>query len=118
MTKIFKHLKPYIKSAVAENAKVGLPVQRPLFMHYDDDPETYEIKFQYLFGRDILVAPIYNKEQVIQKLYLPQDEWVHVWTGETFTGGWVEVDAPIGQPAVFYRKASADVELLSKIGEF
>ena len=117
MTKIFKHLKPYIKAAVAENAKVGMPVQRPLFMHYDDDAEAYEIQFQYLFGRDIMVAPVYNQGQTVQKLYLPKDEWVHVWTGETFTGGWIEVAAPIGQPAVFYRKAAEQVELLSKIGE-
>jgi alpha-glucosidase len=117
MTKIFKHLKPYIKAAVAENAKVGLPVQRPLFMHYEDDAESYEIKFQYLFGRDLLVAPVYNEGQTVQKLYLPQDEWVHVWTGETFTGGWIEIDAPIGKPAVFYRKASEQVEMLSKISE-
>jgi alpha-glucosidase len=117
MTKIYKHLKPYIKAAVAENSKVGMPVQRPLFMHYEDDAETYEIKFQYLFGRDLLVAPIYNKGQTVQKLYLPKDEWVHVWTGETFTGGWIEIDAPIGKPAVFYRKASTQVELLSKISD-
>lgn len=117
MTKIFKHLKPYIKAAVAENAKVGMPVQRPLFMHYDDDPETYEIKFQYLFGRDLMVAPVYNEGQTIQKLYLPADEWVHVWTGKTFTGGWIEIDTPIGKPAVFYRKASKQINLLSKIGE-
>jgi alpha-glucosidase len=117
MTKIFKHLKPYIKAAVAENSKVGLPVQRPLFMHYEDDAESYEIKFQYLFGRDLLVAPVYNEGQTVQKLYLPQDAWVHVWTGETFTGGWIEIDAPIGKPAVFYRKASEQVEMLSKIGE-
>jgi len=117
MTKIFKHLKPYIKAAVAENAKVGLPVQRPLFMHYDNDPETYDIKYQYLFGRDLIVAPIYNEGQTIQKLYLPEDEWIHVWTGKTFTGGWIEIEAPIGKPAVFYRKAAEQVDLLSKIGE-
>lgn len=117
MTKIFKHLKPYIKAAVTENAKVGLPVQRPLFMHYEDDTETYEIKFQYLFGRDLMVAPVYNEGQTVQKLYLPKDEWVHVWSGEIFQGGWVEVEAPIGKPAVFYRKASEQIELLSKIRE-
>lgn len=117
MTKIYAHLKPYIKTAVAENAQVGLPVQRPLFMHYEDDAEAYDIKFQYLFGRDLLVAPVYNQGETVKKVYLPEDEWVHVWTGETFTGGWIEVDAPIGKPAVFYRKASDQVELLSKISE-
>ncbi len=117
MTKIYKHLKPYIKSAVAENAKLGIPVQRPLFMHYDDDPETYKIKFQYLFGRDLLVAPVYNKGQINQKVYLPKDQWLHVWSGEEYQGGWIDIEAPIGQPAVFYRKSSNQVELLSKICE-
>ncbi|WP_375748613.1 alpha-glucosidase [Vibrio sp. HN007] len=117
MTKIFKHLKPYIKAAVKENSEVGIPVQRPLFMHYENDQEAYEIKFQYLFGRDILVAPVYNQGEVVKKLYLPEDEWVHIWTGETFTGGWVEVDAPIGQPAVFYRKQSENAELIKEISK-
>ncbi|MGJ7095441.1 alpha-glucosidase [Vibrio hannami] len=117
MTKIFKHLKPYIKAAVKENSEVGMPVQRPLFMHYENDQEAYEIKFQYLFGRDILVAPVYNQGEVVKKLYLPEDEWVHVWTGETFTGGWIEIDAPIGQPAVFYRKQSDNAEFISQISK-
>lgn len=46
MTKIYKHLKPYIKAAVAENAKLGRPVQHPLFMLYEDEPQTFEIQFQ------------------------------------------------------------------------
>lgn len=117
MTKIYKHLKPYIKQAITENATKGIPVQRPLFMHYDDE-EAYEIKYQYLFGRDILVAPIYNQGQTKQSLYLPNDEWVHVWTGENYTGGWVTVDTPIGKPAVFYRQQSDNVMLLSTISQY
>lgn len=115
MTKIFKHLKPYIKAASKENAEKGMPIQRPLFMHYEQDSEAYEIKFQYLFGRDLLVAPIYNQGEEVKEVYLPEDEWVHVWTGEVYNGGWIYVDAPIGKPAVFYRKASKDSELLSQI---
>jgi alpha-glucosidase len=118
MTKIFKHLKPYIKAAVAENAQVGLPVQRPLFMHYEQDNQAYDIKFQYLFGRDLLVAPVYNQGETTKSVYLPEDEWVHVWTGETFTGGWIDIEAPIGQPAVFYRKAADNAVLLSEIKGF
>jgi alpha-glucosidase len=115
MTKIYKHLKPYIKAAVTENAQAGLPVQRPLFMHYEDDAESYDIKFQYLFGRDLLVAPVYNQGETVKKVYLPQDKWVHVWSGEKFTGGWIKVDAPIGQPAVFYREEATNIALLSSI---
>ena len=46
-----------------------------------------------------------------RRVYLPAGRWVHLWTGEVFgdidMGGWVEVDAPVGEPAVFYAEASA-----------
>ncbi|UJF18435.1 alpha-glucosidase [Vibrio sp. SS-MA-C1-2] len=115
MSKMYKHLKPYIKAAVEENAAKGIPVQRPLFMHYEQDSEAYDIKFEYLFGRDLLVAPVYNQGEVEKAVYLPDDEWVHVWTGDTYTGGHITVDAPIGQPAVFYRKDSEHVELFKAL---
>lgn len=115
MTKVYKHLKPYIKDAVALNALKGTPVQRPLFMHYENDSEAYDIQFQYLFGRDLLVAPIYNKGETVKHLYLPDDQWIHIWTGEELTGGWHDIDAPIGQPAVFYRKQSKEAELFAAI---
>ncbi|MDA9557592.1 alpha-glucosidase [Vibrio sp.] len=118
MTKIFKHLKPYIKDACTVAAEKGIPVQRPLFMHYENDAESYDIKYQYLFGRDLLVAPVYNQGETKKKVYLPQDNWVHVWTGDVFNGGWIEVDAPIGQPAVFYRQDADNVELLSNIKNY
>ncbi|OKL45830.1 alpha-glucosidase [Pseudovibrio exalbescens] len=117
MTRVFTHLKPYIKALSKENAETGMPAQRPLFMHFEDDAEAYEVLYEYLFGRDLLVAPVYEQGATTRKLYLPADEWVHVWSGETYTGGWVEVNAPIGQPPVFYRKNSADAALLSKIAE-
>ncbi|KEY58598.1 alpha-xylosidase [Serratia sp. DD3] len=118
MTKIYKHLMPYIKAAVEENATKGMPVQRPLFMHYDQDSEAYQIQYQYLFGRDLMVAPVYNQGETVKEIYLPEDEWVHIWTGETFTGGWIKVDAPIGQPPVFFRKQAQDAELLAAIKQF
>lgn len=61
MTTIFTTLKPYIKQAVAQNARTGLPVMRPLFLHYEDEPRAYTLKYQYLFGRDLLVAPVYEE---------------------------------------------------------
>ncbi|MGR5361443.1 alpha-glucosidase [Vibrio mediterranei] len=115
MTKIFVHLKPYIKDAVALNAREGMPVQRPLFMHYESDDESYDIKYQYLFGRDILVAPVYNQGETVKRVYLPKDKWIHAWTGEVFDGGWIDVEAPIGKPAVFYREASSYRTLLDGI---
>ncbi|MFP2469436.1 alpha-glucosidase [Pseudescherichia vulneris] len=107
MTTVFTTLKPYIKQAVAQNARSGLPVMRPLFLHYENDAHTYDLKYQYLFGRDLLVAPVYEQGRSDWTLYLPQDAWINAWTGECHSGGEnVTVAAPLGQPPVFYRANS------------
>ncbi len=55
-----------------------------------------------------IIAPVTDEGADTVKVYLPSGEWVHVWIGETYTGGqYVTVAAPLGQPAVFYIKGSA-----------
>ncbi|HCR6367534.1 TPA: sulfoquinovosidase [Shigella flexneri] len=115
MTTVFTTLKPYLKEAVALNAKSGLPVMRPLFLHYEDDAHTYSLKYQYLLGRDILVAPVHEEGRSDWTLYLPEDNWVHAWTGEAFRGGEVTVNAPIGKPPVFYRADSEWAALFASL---
>ncbi len=61
MTTVFTTLKPYLKQAVAQNAATGLPVMRPLFLHYENDAATYTLKYQYLLGQDLLVAPVHEQ---------------------------------------------------------
>lgn len=107
MSQVFVALKPYIKQQVALNSTRGIPVMRPLFLHYEDDAQTYDLKYQYLFGRDLLVAPVHQEGRSDWSLYLPQDSWVNLWTGEPHAGGAeVTVAAPLGKPPVFYRAAS------------
>lgn len=107
MTEIYVHLAPYLKSLSAEAAERGLPVQRPLFLHHEDDAATYAIQDAYLYGQDMLVAPVWQAGQGERTLYLPKGEtWVHVWSGATFEGGEATVAASLGQPAVFYRAVS------------
>lgn len=115
MTRVFTTLKPYIKAAVAQNAKTGLPVMRPLFLHYEDDARAYTLKYQYLFGRDLLVAPVHEEGRTDWTLYLPQDTWVNAWTGETCQGGDVTVEAPLGKTPVFYRQQSEWADLFSTL---
>lgn len=106
--KLHQALKPYIKAAVKENAENGLAVIRPLFFHYDEK-KAYEEAYEFLFGRDILVAPVLKQGAKTRDVYLPEDEWVHLWSGKEYRGGNVTVDAPIGQPPVFIRKSAQDV---------
>lgn len=115
MTTVFTTLKPYIKDAVAQNATTGLPVMRPLFLHYEEDERTYDLKYQYLFGRDLLVAPVYEQGRSDWTLYLPQDRWIHAWTGDEYAAGDVVVAAPLGQPPVFYRAGSEWAALFASL---
>lgn len=115
LTHIYTMLKPYTKALVTENSRTGLPVQRPLFLHYEQDAPSYDVQYEYLFGRDMLIAPVYLAEQTQWQVYLPEDQWIHLWTGEEYTGGTVTVDAPVGYTPAFYRKGSAYEEIFRAI---
>ena len=117
LTTIYTMLAPYTKQLVKENAETGTPVQRALFLHYEDDPKAYEVQTEYLYGRDLLVAPVYLGEQTTREVYLPKDHWVHLWTGEEFEGGTVTVDAPLGHTPVFYRKGCDMEDLFREVGQ-
>ncbi len=106
----------YLKELVNENAKNGTPVMRPLFYHYDE-PKAYTETLEYLLGRDVLVAPVIDKGATTKQVYLPEDEWVHLYSGQEFDGGMVIVDAPIGQPPVFIRKGSDRFDELMSVGK-
>lgn len=114
MSRVYTTLAPYIKAAVKENTERGIPVQRPLFMHYEADEKAYGIQYEYLFGRDLLVAPVYEEGKTTWTAYLPEDQWVHLWSGKEYKGGEVEVEAPLGFPPVFYRKNSSYVGLFEQ----
>ena len=105
MTRIYVHLGKYLKSLSREASTCGLPVQRPLFLHFEHDPKTYAIQDAYLYGSELLVAPVWHAAQEERLVYLPEGaDWVHVWSGEEFAGGEeVTVASPIGHPPVFYR---------------
>lgn len=115
MSKVYTSLKPYIKECVKENAKAGTPVMRPLFMHYDEDSRLKDMKYEFLLGRDLLVAPVIKPSKKRWKVYLPKDKWVHLWTGKEYEGGDVSVNAPLGYPPVFYRRETSYKELFHKI---
>jgi alpha-glucosidase/alpha-D-xyloside xylohydrolase len=80
-------LMPYIYSAVKETTETGLPVIRALWLHYPDDPTAVARGDQYLFGRDILVAPVVEKGATSRALYLPHGTWYDFWTNTKHDGG-------------------------------
>ena len=110
-TKWHVALRSYLKEAVQQEAEHGIPVMLPLFYHYDEEA-AYTEDTEYLLGRDILVAPVYEEGKNMRTCYLPQDEWVHLFTGKTYSGGSYEVEAQIGCPPVFIRRDSPWAEEL------
>lgn len=111
---IHKALKPYIKAAVQKNAQSGTGVVRPLFFYYDEE-KAYTESYEFLLGRDILVAPVIKAKANTRDVYLPDDEWIHLWTGQEYKGGNITVFAPVGEIPVFIRKDSPFRDELIKL---
>ena len=82
--------------------------------HYDED-RAYKESYEFMLGRDILVAPVVRDNSQNRVLYLPNDEWVHIWSGKEYKGGKHTVYSPVGQPPVFVRKSSEKFDELMNI---
>ena len=114
--RIHQALAPYLRQLIAQNSKASVPVQRPLFYHFPDDPTAYGLQDEYLLGEDLLVAPVYKRGAKRRKLYLPKGEWVHLFSGDRYAGGRnVTVSAPLGTPPVFFRVGSQHTALFEAI---
>lgn len=105
MVNIHTQLKPYLKECVLQAECEGLPVMRPLFYHYDE-PEAYTESYEYLLGRDLLIAPVLTEGAVVRECYLPRDTWIYLPKGKICDGGRITVPAKPGYPPVFLRAAS------------
>ncbi|AUX70871.1 alpha-glucosidase [Porphyrobacter sp. HT-58-2] len=114
-SRVHESLAPYVRHLVAEARDAGLPAQRALFLHYPQDRETFTIQDQFLYGADLMVAPVIEAGAVMRKVYLPEGAWRHVWSGQDFASGWHNVPAPIGEPPVFYRPDSAFADLFAGV---
>jgi alpha-glucosidase/alpha-D-xyloside xylohydrolase len=87
-------LLPYLYSLVREAHLTGLPIIRALWLHYPDDPAAVSRGDEYLWGRDLLVAPVTDKGATSRRLYLPRGRWFDFWTEEPTDGG-REVDRAV-----------------------
>jgi alpha-glucosidase len=80
-------LLPYIYNAMEQASETGLPALRPLFLDFPDDENITGMDDEFLFGDDLLVAPILYEGVVEREVYLPKGDWFDYWTGRQFTGG-------------------------------
>ena len=102
-------LKPYITEQMQAAHEKGTPVMRPLFYDFPKDTVCWECEDEYLFGPDILVAPVLYAKISERQVYLPAGEtWVEYWSGRQFDGGQtITVPTPIEQIPLFLRNGKA-----------
>lgn len=119
-SQIHAQLKPYLIKCIEGYSKSGLPIVRHPYLNYENDKILHSkkprsLQYEYLLGSDLLIAPVYKKGALNRDLYLPQDDWVHLWSGKSFKGGWIRVSAPLGEPPVFYRQNSEFRQLFENL---
>ena len=117
-SRVHAALAPYVRHLCDEAVAHGWPAQRALFLHYPDDPGCRALQDQYLYGADLLVAPVIIEGATTREVVLPgSSPWRSVWTGEYHPAGTHKVAAPIGRPPVFYRPESRFAELFVSLPE-
>jgi alpha-glucosidase/alpha-D-xyloside xylohydrolase len=80
-------LLPYNYTLAWQARDSGMPMMRPLWLHYPQDETASGIGTEYLWGRDLLIAPVISKGSRTRDVYLPEGLWYDWWTGEPYEGG-------------------------------
>ncbi|GAB3168112.1 glycoside hydrolase family 31 protein [Myceligenerans halotolerans] len=98
-------LRPYTRRLMEEAHLDGQPVMRGMFHEFPADPTCWDLSDQYMYGPDLLVAPVVQPHATSRTVYLPAGAWwTDLHTGEKTEGGqWVEVAADIAVIPVFAR---------------
>jgi alpha-D-xyloside xylohydrolase len=86
-------LMPYIYAQAKDSSERGLPMVRALFIEYPGDPGAWQVEDEYLFGADILVAPLLEAQTSGRDVYLPQGQWIDYQTGKVYPAGWHRIEA-------------------------
>lgn len=99
-----ERLVDYLAEQAAETVRTDRPLMRPLFFDHPGDPEVWARPRQWMLGADLLVNPVTDEGAQTWSTYLPEGEWVDVWTGEGLSGGTViERATPIEEIPVYCR---------------
>jgi sulfoquinovosidase len=117
-SRVHAALAPYVRRLCDEAVRLGLPAQRPLFLHYPDDPALWPVQDQFLYGDELLVAPVIEAGAMEREVILPGAQpWRHLWSGQDFAPGTHTIPAPIGRPPVFCRSDAAHQALFTSLAE-
>ncbi len=105
-------LVPYIKEQMDRAAEKGTPVMRPLFYDFPEDNTCYKVGDEYMFGPDILFAPITKQGAVERQVYLPAGKWVLTRDRQVYEGGLeYSIHAEISEFIAFVREGAEVIEV-------
>lgn len=86
-------LMPYVYAQAKDSSEHGLPMIRALFVEFPDDPGSWLVDDEYLYGSSLLVAPLLHEHETTRQVYLPPGTWDDYQTGRTYSGGWQNLAA-------------------------
>lgn len=99
-------LMPYLQMAAEEAYAEGIPLMRPLFMEFPEDPGCAHLDRQYMLGPDLLVAPVMDPSGTVS-FYLPEGTWTHLETGEQLAGPrWHRKEYSVMEAATWVREGA------------
>ena len=113
-------LLPYLYDLFAECEKTGLPIMRPLVLHYEKDESTWNLNDEFLVGEHLVVAPVLEQGQTKKMVYLPEGIWYDFNTGKRYEGKqYYLVDAPLDTCPMFAKAGSMipAYEVMQYVGE-
>ncbi len=109
-----ERLKPYTIKYMDIASKTGSPIMRPMFYDFYEDEVCFCLEDQYMYGEDILFAPIMEKGQVERKVYLPEGNWISVIDKKVYTGKqWLDVHANLHEYIAFVKEGSDVLEVFN-----
>src|SRR3989449_2984803 len=95
---------PYIYGSMEETTRTGIPLMRPIFVKYPEAKEFYGEEREFLFGRDLLVAPQVVEMPDAYEVKLPPGHWYDYWTGTKFSSGKpLQVHPPLDSVPLYVR---------------
>lgn len=104
-----ERLKPYILKHTRITSQTGAPIMRPMFFDFYEEEQCYLAEDQYMFGEDILFAPIYRQGETHRPVYLPKGQWIRTTDRQEYNGAqFVECEAQLNEFIAFVKKG-ADV---------
>lgn len=98
---------PYLYDLCYQETQTGLPILRPLVLHYSEDPNTTQCNDEYLVGDKLLVAPVTDQGARVRAVYLPDGQWINYWDDTRIQGGrYILQEAPLDYCPIYVKAGS------------